>query len=201
MARMAPKVSGRTTLEFTQRRRLRPNVYPLRPAGRRPTAARTIFPPAQFEQWGRFLAKRLSCYRLSRHAIMYKEDLRTSSTPGLDRPMSASSRSSSSRSCLYWHRRTHPSGIPASHASGAVQNQLRAGKEGEATSRVLVELPQGMFHLRNGAKQRLAAGAHRGGCQKARAMSVPFRALVLNRLEKLKRGRRLMAKRVIFPLI
>jgi hypothetical protein len=36
---------------------------------------------------------------------------------------------------------------------------------GEAASRLLVEfkvmLPQDMFHLRNGAKQPLAAGAHR----------------------------------------
>src|ERR1700704_4226042 len=79
--------------------------------------------------------------------------------------MSASNRSSSSRSCLYWHRRSHPSAIPASHANGIFQDHLKAGKEGEAASRVLVELqvvlPQDMFHLRNGAKQRLAAGAHR----------------------------------------
>ena len=83
----------------------------------------------------------------------------------LDTPMSASSRSSSSRSCLYWCRRSHPSAIPASHASGIFQDHPRSGKEGEAASRVSVELqvvlPQGMFHLRNGAKQRLAAGAHR----------------------------------------
>ena len=38
-------------------------------------------------------------------------DLRTSSTVVLDMPMSASSRSSSSRSCLYWHRRSHASTI------------------------------------------------------------------------------------------
>ena len=79
--------------------------------------------------------------------------------------MSASNRSSSSRSCLYWHRRSHPSAIPASHANGIFRDHLKAGKEGEAASSVLVELqvvlPQDMFHLRNGAKQRLAAGAHR----------------------------------------
>ena len=107
----------------------------------------------------------LLVHRLSRHAIRYKGDLRTSSTAVLDRPMSASSRSSSSRSCLYWYRRSHPRAIPASHASGIFQDHLRSGKEGKAASRVLVELqvvlPQGMFHLRNGAKQRLAAGAHR----------------------------------------
>src|SRR5258708_3095066 len=49
----------------------------------------------------RLLEKRLSCYRLSRHATLYNGDLRTSSTVVLDRPMSASSRSSSSRSSLY----------------------------------------------------------------------------------------------------
>ena len=79
--------------------------------------------------------------------------------------MSASSRSSSWRSCLRWYRRSHPSAIPASHASGIFQNLLRSEKKGEAASRLLVELlivlPQDMFHLRNGAKQRLAAGAHR----------------------------------------
>jgi hypothetical protein len=100
-------------------------------------------------------------HRLSRHAIMYKCDLRTSSA-ALDTPMSASSRSSSSRSrCL----RSHLSAIPASNVSEFFQLHLRSGKEDEAASRVLVELqvvlPQDMFHLRNGAKQRLAAGAHR----------------------------------------
>jgi hypothetical protein len=119
--------------------------------------APTVCRPAQFKRW--LLAKRLRCYRLSRHAIMYKEDLRTSSTPGLDRPMSASSRSSSSRSCLLWHRRSHPSVIPASQASGVFQDHRTAGSDDK--SRMWVELPQGMFHLRIGVKQRLAAGAHR----------------------------------------
>jgi hypothetical protein len=104
-------------------------------------------------------------HRLSRHAIMYKGDLRTSSTAVLDRPMSASRWSSSSRSCLHWYRRSHPRAIPASHASGIFQDHLRSGSDGDAASRVLVELqivlPHDMFHLRNGAKQRLAAGAHR----------------------------------------
>jgi hypothetical protein len=103
-------------------------------------------------------------HRLSRHAIRYKGDLRTSSAPVLDTPMSASSRSSSSsRNCLRWHRRSHA--VPASHASGIFQDHLRSATEGEAASRVLVELqvvlPQDMFHLRNGEKQRLAAEAHR----------------------------------------
>jgi hypothetical protein len=44
-------------------------------------------------------------------------------------------------------------------------DHFRLGNEAGAGSRVLVELPivlpQDMFHLRNGAKQRLAAGAHR----------------------------------------
>jgi hypothetical protein len=104
-------------------------------------------------------------HRLSRHAIMYKGDLRASSTAILDRPMSASRWSSSSRSCLHWYRRCHPSVIRVSHASGAVQDHLRPENKGEAASRLLVELqivlPQDMFHHRNGAKQRLAAGAHR----------------------------------------
>ena len=107
----------------------------------------------------------LLIHRLSRHAIRYKGDLRTSSTAVLDRPMSASSRSSSSRSCLYWYRRSPPSAIPASHASGIFQDNLWSGNKGEAALRLLGELqivlPQDMFHLRNGAKQRLAAGAHR----------------------------------------
>src|SRR5712664_682813 len=108
---------------------------------------------------------KLLVHRLSRHAIMYKGDLRTSSISVLDRPMSASRWSSSSRSCLYWYRRSHPSAIRVSHASGVVQDHLRSENKGEAASRLLVELqiarPQDMFHLRNGAKQRLAAGAHR----------------------------------------
>jgi hypothetical protein len=108
---------------------------------------------------------KLLVHRLSRHAIMYKGDLRTSSTAVLDRPMSASRWSSSSRSCLHWYRRSHPRAIPASHASGIFQDHLRSGSDGDAASRVLVELqivlPHDMFHLRNGAKQRLAAGAHR----------------------------------------
>jgi hypothetical protein len=105
------------------------------------------------------------CHRLSRHAIRYKGDLRTSSAV-LDTPMSASRWSSSfSRSCLRWYRRSQPSAIPAGHASRIFQDHPRSGKMGEAAPRVLVELqvvlPQDMFHLRNGAKQRLAAGAHR----------------------------------------
>jgi hypothetical protein len=108
---------------------------------------------------------KLLVHRLSRHAIMYKGDLRTSSTAVLDRPMSASRWSSSSRSCMHWYRRSHPRAIPASHASEIFPDHLRSGSDGDATSRVLVELqivlPHDMFHLRNGVKQRLAAGAHR----------------------------------------
>jgi hypothetical protein len=105
------------------------------------------------------------CHRLSRHAIRYKGDLRTSSAV-LDTPMSASRWSSSfSRSCLRWYRCSQSSTIPASHASGIFQDLLWLGNKGKAASRLLVEckvgLPQDMFHLRNGAKQRLAAGAHR----------------------------------------
>jgi hypothetical protein len=118
------------------------------------------------DRFGKLVFNRMDlCHRLSRHANRYKGDLRTSWAAVLDRPMSASSRSSSSRSCLYWRRRSHHSAIPASDASGIFQDHLRSGNEGEAASRVLVELqvalPQGMFHLHNGAKQRLAAGAHR----------------------------------------
>ena len=77
--------------------------------------------------------------------------------------MSASSRSSSWRSCLCWYCRSHLN--PASHASGIFLDHLRSGNEAGAASRLLVDLqvvlPQDMFHLRDGAKQRLAAGAHR----------------------------------------
>jgi hypothetical protein len=104
-------------------------------------------------------------HRLSRHAIRYNGDLRASSTAVLDKPISASRWSSSSKSCLHWCRRSKLSAIPASHASGIFQDHLKSGNEGEAAWRVLVEmgvvLPQDMFHLHNGAKQRLAAGAHR----------------------------------------
>src|SRR5215207_8162172 len=79
--------------------------------------------------------------------------------------MSDNSRSSSSRRSLYWDRRSHARVIPASHEGRIFQDHPRSGREGEAAPRVLVELqvvlPQDMFHLRNGAKQRLAAGAHR----------------------------------------
>jgi hypothetical protein len=106
---------------------------------------------------------KLLVHRLSRHAIMYKGDLRTSSTAVLDRPMSASKWSSSLRSCLHWYRRSHPRAIPACHANGIFQDHLRSGSDGDATSRVELQivLPHDMFHLRKGAKQRLAAGAHR----------------------------------------
>jgi hypothetical protein len=104
-------------------------------------------------------------HRLSRHAMRYKEDLRTSSTFVFDRPMSASNRSSSSRSCLYWYCRSNHRAVPVSHASGIFQDHPRSGNEGEVASRAVVELdvvlPQDMFLLRTGVKQRFAAGAHR----------------------------------------
>ena len=127
--------------------------------------------------WGRLLP-----HRLSRHANRYKEDLRTSSTAVLDRPMSASSRSSSCRSSLYWCRRRHPSDIPASHASGLYQDHLGPGNDVETTLRLLagmqVVLPQDMFHLRNGAKQRLARELI-GRLSMARMFFVSDRALAL----------------------
>jgi hypothetical protein len=92
----------------------------------------------------------LDCHLLSRHARSYKEDSRISSTTVLEMPMSASSRSSSSRSSLYWDRRFHASAIPANHESKIFQDHLRSGKGCEAAPRVLVELqivlPQDMFH-------------------------------------------------------
>src|SRR5438132_925706 len=51
-------------------------------------------------------------------------DLRTPSSAILERPMSASSRSSSSRSSLYWVLRNHFIAIPASHGSGFFQDHL-----------------------------------------------------------------------------
>ncbi len=105
------------------------------------------------------------CYPLSRHAIMYRRDLRASSAAVLEMPMSANIRSSSPRSSLYRDRRSHLRAIPASDASGIFHDHPRSGKMGEIAPRVLVELqvvlPQGMFHLHRGAKQRLASGAHR----------------------------------------
>src|SRR5215218_6937536 len=85
-------------------------------------------------------------HRLSRQAIRYKGDLRTSSTVVLDIPMSRSSRSSSSRSCLYWRRRSHASIAATSDASRVFQDHLRSRKEREAASRGLFEvvLPQDM---------------------------------------------------------
>src|SRR5258705_13558722 len=72
---------------------------------------------------------------------------------------------SSLRSCGCWYRRSHPSAVLASHASGIFQSHLRSGNDGEAASRLLVELhavlPQDMSHLHKGARQRLAARAHR----------------------------------------
>ena len=149
-------------------------------AGTRPPSWRSL----RWKQAASPKNRHFLVHRLSRHAIRYRCDLRTSSTAVLDTPMSASSLSSSSRSCLYWCCRSNPRAIPASHASGIFQDHLRSGTEGEAASRVLVELqgvlPQDMFHLRNGAKQRLAAGAHRAVVNGPR-LSVSHPPLVLKR--------------------
>src|SRR4051812_18469175 len=79
--------------------------------------------------------------------------------------MSASKWSSSSRSCLYWYRRSSHRAIPLSHASGIFQDRPGSGNEGEVASRVVAELeavpPQDMFHLPDGAKQRLAERTRR----------------------------------------
>src|SRR3954466_12508860 len=126
--------------------------------------------------------------------MRYKGEFRASSMIVLDRPTSASRWSSSSRSCLYWRRRSHSIISPASQASGIFQDHPRSGSEGLerfpakwarlalrkrvkirnlelrfdsietekalVAPRVLVELPvvlpQDMFLLRSGAKQRLA---------------------------------------------
>lgn len=102
----------------------------------------------------------MDAHRLSRQASKCREDLRTSSTVVLDTPMSASKRSSNSRSSPYWRRRSSHSAIPANCASGNCQNHLRTGKAVEAVWDVAAEprvlLLQDMFHLRSGAKQRLA---------------------------------------------
>ena len=126
--------------------------------------------------------RRLDAHRLSRHANRYKEDLRTSSTAVLDRPMSASSRSSSCRSSLYWLRRSHPRAFRVSHPSGLCQDHLRPGNDVEGASRLLVGLqmvlPQDMFHLRSGAKQRLARELI-GRLSLARMLFISDPALVL----------------------
>jgi len=112
--------------------------------------------------------RRLARHRLSRHAIRYNEESRADSTVVLVRPMSASSRSSSSRSSLYWRRRSNTRTIPVSGASGIFHQRTSErdsdrALDGAFMVKVGLEmvLPQGMFHLRIGAKQHLAAGAHR----------------------------------------
>src|SRR4051794_7663037 len=69
--------------------------------------------------------------------------------------MSARSRSSSSRSSSYWRRRV----MPSSSASASFQNHRGFGERTKAALDVQIEpvvLSQDMFHLHNGAKQRLA---------------------------------------------
>jgi hypothetical protein len=81
-----------------------------------------------------------------------------------------------------WGRRAHVAQISGAisgrnvHAAAECNSQVRVvatnafalveeGDQGEAASRLFVEFkvvpPQDMFHLHNGAKQRLAAEAHR----------------------------------------
>lgn len=126
----------------------------------------------------------MDTHRLSRQASKYKEDRRTSSTVVLDTPMSASNRSSNSRSSRYSRRRSNPSAIPANCASGNCQNHLRSGKAGKAAWEVSVGprtvLLQDMFHLRNGAKQRLARKLV-GRLSMARTTRVPHVTLAHNR--------------------
>jgi hypothetical protein len=100
--------------------------------------------------------------------MRYNGESRTDSTVVLVRPMSASSRSSSSRSSLYWRRRSNTRTIPVSGASGIFHQRTSErdsdrALDGAFMVKVGLEmvLPQGMFHLRIGAKQHLAAGAHR----------------------------------------
>src|SRR5215218_11274448 len=98
--------------------------------------------------------------------------------------MSESRWSSSSRSCLYWRRRSSHHAMPPSHASGILKNHPRSGKEGEVTPRVLGELevvlPQDMFLLLSGAKQRLARELV-GRLSATRVISLSRRPLALKR--------------------
>jgi hypothetical protein len=66
-------------------------------------------------------------------------------------------------SCLYWRRRSHPSIVATSHASGVFQDHLKSRKERKLRRECWLRqcCRKTWFHLRNGAKQRLAAGAHR----------------------------------------
>ena len=84
--------------------------------------------------------------------------------------MSASMRSSSSRSCPYWRCRSYLRAIPSSHASGIFQDHPRPGKEGEAASRMLVELqvvlPQDMVSPPYWSETTLGCGSSSGGCQR-----------------------------------
>jgi len=90
------------------------------------------------------------------------EDLQAFSTASSrDRPISASKWSLSSRSCRRWCRRSQPRLTLANHTDGLCQshsnpaNGFEAGMSYEVD--VQVVLPQDMSHLRNGARQRLAA--------------------------------------------
>jgi hypothetical protein len=119
----------------------------------------------------------IDTHRLSRQASKYREDLRTSSTIVLDTPISASNRSSNSRSSLYWRRRSNHSAIPANCANGNFQNHPRSKKADKAVLDVSDEprvlLLQDMFHLLNGAKQRLARELV-GRLSKARATPLSY---------------------------
>ena len=82
-------------------------------------------------------------------------DFRAAATIGLDKPTSASNRSSSSRSSLYSRRRV----IAFRSVSGNLQTHARFGAGPKAARDMpdeAVVLSQDMFLLRKGAKQRLA---------------------------------------------
>lgn len=109
-------------------------------------------PPLQ-GQVRRLIDRIANNHRLSRQSE--NEDFRASAISVLDTPMSARNRSSRSRSSLYWRRRV----IPFKIVSGIFQSQLRFGEGRKAATDVSagpMALLQDMFHLRSGAKQRLA---------------------------------------------
>lgn len=105
------------------------------------------------EQVRRLIDRIANNHQLSRQSE--NEAFRASAIIVLDTPMSARNRSSRSRSSLYCRRRA----IPFKIASGSFQNHLRFGEGRWAATNVSAgprALLQDMFHLRGGAKQRLA---------------------------------------------
>ena len=109
--------------------------------------------PPVHEQVRRLIDRIANNHQLSRQSE--NEAFRASAIIVLDTPMSARNRSSRSRSSLYCRRRA----IPFKIASGSFQNHLRFGEGRWAATNVSAgprALLQDMFHLRSGAKQRLA---------------------------------------------